>query len=736
MRISAFRNTFAACLLAIAALGAGSDAGAAPVPWRDARVSIVAREQPVRDFLRDLFAGQGLAVHVSESVSGTVNGTFRGAPDRVFSDVERAYALVHYFDGSMVYVYASAETQSGTVSVAPGLIPAVVRSLDATNMYDSHNTFRALTNEGLVLLNGTRRFVEQVQQVAIAVQSQASAAPSAFRVFRLRYAWASDVTLNYGNRQMTVPGVATTLRKLLGVSARDGSSLEGGERNFRPTANRLGGTGLAASGDPRTPAPVVPGQVPAPPPQAGATRQDGAPTLPPEEFYAAPDRRASGDGSSAHIEADARLNAVIVRDSKERMPYYEELIAALDVEQQLIEIQATIIDVNSDRARDLGINWRFNNKHADVLYGKGDSSDLGLQRNSSQITPIQSGLAISTVIGDASAFISRISALEDENAARIVSRPQVLTLGNVEAILENNQTFYVKVPGAYQVDLFNVVAGTTLKVTPHVVYEGGQTLIRLLVNVEDGGFTNSPDSNVEQLPVVSRSSINTQAVITSGESLLIGGMIRESKSKSVSKVPLLGDVPIIGNLFKNTHDAVSKTERMFLISPRIVSARGGDVPPQPPIVPQPPPFLIDPARGGQVAPPSAAAPQQSQVRVEPVLQGRGREAVGVAAPAGSTTPPAGARPGSLPATAPVATPASQTALGPPRGPAAGLPPAPSAVAVPARATPLPQPSANRAAPSNLANPPAPADGPADRTRRNLIPASNPMPARSVFDIEG
>jgi type III secretion protein C len=736
MRLSVIRMLIAASLWASAALATVQPACAAPIPWREARVSIVAREQPVRDFLRDLFAGQGLAVHVSESVSGTVNGTFRGAADRVFSDVERAYALVHYFDGSMVYVYASAETQSGTVSVAPGLIPAVVRSLDATNMYDSHNTFRALTNEGLVLLNGTRRFVEQVQQVAIAVQSQASAAPSAFRVFRLRYAWATDVTLSYGNRQMTVPGVATTLRKLLGVPARDGGSLEPLERNFRPTANRLGGTGLAAAGDARTPAPPLPGQTPSPPAQAGTARQDGPPTMPPDEFYATPDRRASADGSTAHIEADARLNAVIVRDAKERMPYYEELIPALDVEQQLIEIQATIIDVNSDRARDLGINWRFNNKHADVLYGKGDSTDLGLQRNSAQITPSQAGLAISTVIGDASAFISRISALEDENAARIVSRPQVLTLGNVEAILENNQTFYVKVPGAYQVDLFNVVAGTTLKVTPHVVYEGGQTLIRLLVNVEDGGFTNNPDSNVEQLPVVSRSSINTQAVITSGESLLIGGMVRESKSKSVSKVPVLGDVPIIGNLFKNTHDAVSKTERMFLISPRIVSARGGEVPSQPPSTPMPPPFLVDPARGAQPAPQPGTLQQQARIRSEAAVLPLGRDATATAPVMGSTSPSAAGRPAAPPANVPGTAPAAQAALAPARpAPAAGVP-SPTAAPGAARSAPLPAATADRTAPKNPAHPLPPADVPVDRARRNLIPASNPMPARSVFDIEG
>jgi len=709
----------AAVFVLLTALASVS-ADAAPIPWRDQRVSMVAREQPVRDFLRDFFAGQGLAVNVSEAVTGAVNGTFRGAPDRVFADVAKAYALLYYYDGSAVYVYASSEATSRTVTLAPTLVPAVVRSLDATNMYDARNTFQAMVNEGVVVANGTRRFVDQVQQVARAVQSQAAATPSTFRVFRLRYAWASDVTLSYANRQMTIPGVASTLRRLLGAGAPGGTYLESTDKSYRPVATRLGGTGLAAAGEPRTPAPALPGM----PPPAGVPGQapvkpESSQTSSPEEFYAVPEARASADGATARIEADSRLNAVIVRDTRERMPYYEELIAALDVEQQLIEIQATIIDVNSDRAQDLGINWRFSGKHADVLFGKGDSSDLGLQRNPAAITPSAAGLAVSTVIGDASAFISRINALANENAARVVARPQVLTLGNIEAILENNQTFYVKVPGAYQVDLFNVVAGTTLKVTPHVVNEGGQTLIRLLVNIEDGGFDNTPGATVDQLPVVTKSAINTQAMIVAGESLLIGGMVREQKSKNVSKVPVLGDVPLLGNLFRTTHDATAKSERMFLISPRIVTSQRNELG-EPPV--RVPPRAPDPADTGTLPlQPLSPQPGQPQPRANQAATILPRDTAAVVQRGG---------PAAVPLQAPVSATPATAARAP--APAVG---SVNASAVPPTSVDRVAPAVNRPQPRPPVAAPAPLPAP-ERNRRDLIPASNPNPGRSVYDMEG
>jgi type III secretion protein C len=140
----------------------------------------------------------------------------------------------------------------------------------------------------------------------------------------------------------------------------------------------------------------------------------------------------------------------------------------------------------------------------------------------------------------------------------------------VEAVFDNSSTFFVRVAGREQVDLFNVSAGTQLRVTPHVFRDRDQTRIKLLVNVEDGNITGR---QVDQIPVVERSTVNTQALIAEGESLLIGGMIRETQATSEDKVPGLGDVPIVGNLFKTKASSNTRVERMFLITPRMAGTR-------------------------------------------------------------------------------------------------------------------------------------------------------------------
>jgi type III secretion protein C len=143
------------------------------------------------------------------------------------------------------------------------------------------------------------------------------------------------------------------------------------------------------------------------------------------------------EGMQVHIEADPRMNAIIVRDLAERLPRYEQLIAALDVEPQTLEIEATIIDVNTDKARELGINWRWNNDGREASF-------------SGSVPTIGPGGIASAVLGSAGQFLARIRALQTEGVARVVSSPQVVTLSNVEAVFDNSSTFFVRVAGREQ----------------------------------------------------------------------------------------------------------------------------------------------------------------------------------------------------------------------------------------------------------------------------------------------
>jgi type III secretion protein C len=643
----------AACALLLAACAAH----AAPPPNAMRTVSITAREQPIGAFLQNLFSSIDVPANVSPQLTGNVNGTFSGPAEKVLRDVSRVYSLVTYYDGAVVHVVPASEIATRTFAVSRPLSDRVMREAAELGLPDTRNTLRAVGNGNLVAV-GTRRFIEQIDELTRSQQASqaAAAAPPTpgmldFRVFYLRYAWAQDTSVALGGRQVVVPGVASILRSLVGAHVPGAGARD---VMLRPTLPSLKGQGLAGQG------------VPVSASAGDSARSSGKGV---DALVAALDRVAQPAGDPipmydpglVTIEAEPRLNAVIVRDIAERLSRYEQLIAALDVEPQSLEIEATIIDVNTDRLRELGIDWRWSN--AGNALGFGGS-----------VPVVGNGGVATVVLGSLNQFVARIRALQTDGAARVVSSPQVVTLSNVEAVFDNSSTFYVRVAGREQVDLFNVSAGTTLRVTPHVFRDQNSTRIKLLVNVEDGALTSQ---EVDRIPVVERSSINTQALIAEGESLLIGGMVRDSTSSSEDKIPGLGDVPVVGNLFKTKTKSTQRVERMFLITPRLAGTRpaGGSLPqsaPAPATAPTAPVLTAAAA-----AAPAASAAQA--VPTAPIMP------VAYSAPA--TTAPAPSVPPAAPALSGPVTPA----------------PTPS--------TPVPLAAQTAAAPAARVAPPAPLPSP-------------------------
>jgi type III secretion protein C len=163
-----------------------------------------------------------------------------------------------------------------------------------------------------------------------------------------------------------------------------------------------------------------------------------------------------------------------------------------------------------------------------------------------------SGLNLATLVGNSAQYLfAQIHALEDAGKARVLSRPQVLTLNNTEAALTSRSSVYVRVAGNQAVDLFNIDTGLTLKVTPSVESTGDpRRNIRLNIQIDDGTFSST--TFVDGIPRVDNHSVVTQAVVRDGESLLIGGYQYERSENTTSKVPVLGDVPYLGALFRDT----------------------------------------------------------------------------------------------------------------------------------------------------------------------------------------
>ena len=556
------RAALAAALLALAAV----PAHAVPVPGFEREVRLMAREQPVTEFIADLFGELGLPVIVDDSVGGTVNGDFAKAASEVFDDLARSFQITLYYDGAVAYVYPSNAIRRTLRRLPPADVERLVRNAATLGLTDERNRLEP-TDVGVVV-TGTERFVEQVDELAEAVVVPPAPAPrappaapeaavaDAYEVFPLRYAWADDVSLVIGGQELLVPGVASLLRELSATGTPFAPA--GLRRRALPaTVDGLRGEGLAARG-------------------AG----DGAGRID-DPFGGGADASTGGAGDDVDLDgairtggivADSRNNAVLIRDRAERMPAWARLIASLDVEPAMLEIEATIIDLNVDQLRELGIDWRASGTDASAALATDPAGGAALVPGIDPLDALArtAGGVVSLVLGDEDRFLARIRALETQGAARVVSKPHVMTLANVEALLDTTSTFYVRVEGEEEVDLFDVSVGTTLRVTPHVFEAGGRERIKLLVAIEDG---QTSERTVDAIPIVERSSINTQALIDGGQSLLVGGLVREFESNGVSKVPLFGDIPLVGRLFRSTSNGASRVERLFLITPRVVDGR-------------------------------------------------------------------------------------------------------------------------------------------------------------------
>ena len=572
-----------ACMALLGLMLYAALAQAAAIPFKKSSTEIQT-DKTLREILPDFFHDQGLEVVLSPQVSarnGTINGSFKGTYAQVWRRIADTNGLLAYWDGSAVYVYLDAERVTDYTSVPLPLEPQFISAMGSVNWADAAtgNVWKMEPTTGLVSITGTRRFAEQVKQMAQTIAGLGQRESTRFKFYPLKYAWASDTTMNLGSRQVTVPGVASVLRALVSDPASYAQFSGASERIASPRQRGLRGQGLASQGQ-QPPPPLGNYTVPVQPDDDGLT---------PPAAQLAPTAQRNGveaiaGGGDTRIVADSFRNAIIVRDTADRLPMYDELIRQLDVPPQMVEIEATIIDVDKSKARQLGINWFYRNHRTTVGFMSGNQTQgealqnkalllaaLGLGDTSGLPPLFNNGFQIGTILGNPAKFVANINALEDDGVAHVVTRPQVITMNDAEAVIQSNQSVYVPVQGTYNSDLYSVTAGTTLRVTPHLVMEDGAPRIRMMVQIEDGNITYSPkDVQNIQYPIVSQNAVNTQAVIQDGQGLLLGGLVQDQSRNNEHKIPVLGDIPLLGYLFKTVEKQRAHTERLFLITPRLV----------------------------------------------------------------------------------------------------------------------------------------------------------------------
>jgi type III secretion protein C len=505
-----------------------------------------ASNKKLPEVLQDFAASQGLPLIVDPTLSGTVNADFNAKPEEFLNAISRTYGTIWYFDGTALFVYPSSAMQSRVFRMRGYDRQQVRQLLASLGLGDARFPLRFDDTNQTLLAYGPPRHIELVSTLVEQLERDgADRVGRSIRIFPLRYASAAD--RQFGSSK--VPGLARTLNEVFAPpSERSGSSAT--DTAVTAITGPTDKVRTAAAGNFGLKLP------PATTPPPSSPTSSSAPAAP------------SSDPERPLFQPEESTNSIIVRGLPDRMAEYEALIRQLDVAQDLVEIEATIIDVTADEFDALGIDFNFSNRNGQFGLSPGSPG-----------SPPSPGLGdnnITTVIRSGGAqLISRIRALEGNGKAQILARPKVLGVANRMATMSDKRVASVRVAGNLDANLFSIETGTTLQVTPQILSFANHREVRLSLAIRDGSFDRL---SVDQIPIVKQTEIETEATIREGESLLVGGISHQSDTNGVSAVPGLSRLPWFGAAFRHRETTTARSERLFLITPKVVPSGGRRAP--------------------------------------------------------------------------------------------------------------------------------------------------------------
>lgn len=447
------------------------------------------------------------------------------------------------------------------------LISSLVMTTGGGQAQGSSNQLKVIadTSSDRLLVKGSPEMIAKVQEMVNQLDTTPSRRLSGLRVFRLKYASASHI--------------AEMLRGLLANqsinSAGAASSLEAASLNDTPSA------GATLTGE------------------TGSINTSAANSI------AASPSATGGGGSDVggrpfSIIADETQNAVIVNAAPELMFEIEGAVNQLDSRRAQVLIQAAIVEVSGDDATQLGVQWalgnansgygvvNFNNVGASAttlaaaaLAGSGAAGAAGISAAASSIVGALVGIGDSRKDsqGNTEFYGAILQALDSSTSANLLSMPSILTLDNEKAsILVGQNVPFVTgsftTSGNNSNNPFQTIdrqdIGINLNVIPHI---GDNGTVRLEVSQEVSSVVPGSTGNASGL-ITNKSLINTTILADDQQTIALGGLMRDNTTTRQQKVPGLGNVPVIGRLFRSDNDSTQKSNLIIFLQPTILRDGG------------------------------------------------------------------------------------------------------------------------------------------------------------------
>ena len=292
------------------------------------------------------------------------------------------------------------------------------------------------------------------------------------------------------------------------------------------------------------------------------------------------------------IMADKATNSLIIMADKEDYPVLEDVIAKLDIPRAMVYIECLIMEVNTTRGLNIGTEWKASQGYNDdsrVVFGGfgGTSTTSGYSNLTGASTAGTSGYS-SLPTGFSVGVLGKkfsiggvtfpdiqaiVQAFQNDKDVHILSTPQILTTENEEASITvgKNVPFQTRSAAEAGTATYNSFeykdVGITLKITPQISKD---KLVRLNVSQELTKLDSSANQTSPDRPTTFKREIKTTIIVEDANSVVIGGLIDESLTKTEYKTPCLGDVPVLGWAFKSVSKGEDKTNLYVFLTPRVV----------------------------------------------------------------------------------------------------------------------------------------------------------------------
>ena len=287
------------------------------------------------------------------------------------------------------------------------------------------------------------------------------------------------------------------------------------------------------------------------------------------------------------VVVDDRSNKIFVTDVGSRLADVRRVVTEIDIAPKQVLIEARIVEASKGFARDLGVKLSYGSggrsgaANSTGLGTLGGGAQLGFGQ--SRIGAVESGgansgldipnpfgsLGLTLVNSHLSRFLNlELQAQESDGKARTVSSPRVLTANNVEALIEQGTEIpYSEASSSGAATTSFKKAVLALRVKPQITPDGR---LQLAIQVNKDRAIPDTTGGIGKEPPLETKSVKSDVLIDNGGTVVIGGIYSDEEIRSVNKIPLLGDIPVLGALFRSNHSEKNETELLIFVTPRIV----------------------------------------------------------------------------------------------------------------------------------------------------------------------